>query len=77
MKGDPFTVEIEISEPWIIVEGERNVTEQQRFWVDIDWDRAPVGEFEELSPSQGLASEITVMVMGSKVKLSILTDWSL
>jgi hypothetical protein len=70
MKGDPFTVEIEISEPWIIVEGERNVTEQQRFWVDIDWDRAPVGEFGGTIAITGTGKQITVMVMGSKVKLS-------
>lgn len=44
MKTDPFTVNISVSEPWIILTQEQEVVDlDSRIFVEIDWDQAPKG----------------------------------
>lgn len=69
-KRDPFTVELNVSDPWIMVQGEVNVEEQQRFWVDIDWEKAPLGQFIGQISISGTEKRLTILVRGVNVAQS-------
>jgi len=68
LKRDPFAVELTVSAPWIIVEGDREVKEQQRFWVGIDWGSAPMGEFAGTITVTGTGKQMTLVVAGINVR---------
>lgn len=67
--SDPFPVDVVVNEPWIMVEGGGEIKEQQRFWIDIDWEKAPVGRFSGTITVTGTGKEITVVVSGQNVRL--------
>ena len=44
LKTHPFTVKLDVNKPWIIVPREIDIDKQERIWIDIDWEKAPIGE---------------------------------
>lgn len=61
-RQDPFQIELIVSDPWIKVSGDSVVKEQQRFWVDIDWQQAPKGSLTGQIEILGTDKKITVTI---------------
>jgi len=60
---EPFAYTVENAQPWIKVDRPKGeIGEQERIWVEIDWDQAPEGQNRETLTIHGAGQSVSVEI---------------